>query len=146
MIVKLAGAAGMRYAKLTPTQIAAVAYAADSQNAIHGWAVNRAAAAAGAASSPSTVRAPTIWVASATVAPTRARKTAPSHRAGTPAACATAGSTVANSSGRAITISTTPTPAATATAITVALSLMPKMLPNNTLTFAVPLRPLPWVV
>ena len=53
---------------------------------------------------------------------------------------------VANSSGRAIAIIAAPTPTATAIARVLAWSLIPKMLPNKTLTLAVPLLPLPWVM
>ena len=75
-----------------------------------------------------------------------AKKSVPTSRVGTPAACATAGSMVANSSGRAIAIIAAPTPTATAIARVLAWSLIPKMLPNKTLTLAVPLLPLPWVM
>src|ERR1700739_3607258 len=138
MIMNVAGAAGTAEASITPPQMAAVDSTADSQNPRHGRLVRRAAAAAGAANKHSTMSAPTIWGPSATVAPTRARKRAAISRVGTPASCATAGSMVANRSGRAIAISRTHATAATTPDVFTAWVLIPKMLPNNTLTLAAP--------
>ena len=56
-----------------------------------------------------------------------------------PRAIATAGSTLANSNGRAIAASTTISPRATSTATSAAEPLMPKIDPNSTVTLAVPL-------
>ncbi|ODR10433.1 hypothetical protein BHQ21_01735 [Mycobacterium sherrisii] len=89
---------------------------------------------------------PMIWVASATVIPTTIKKVVLSSRVGTPAARAMPGSMVANSNGRAIVTNTAVNAAAPTTAKVRASSLIPKMLPNKTFTFAVPLWPLPWLV
>src|SRR5947209_7336919 len=80
----------------------ATAIAADRPSARRGRVVSRLAAPAGAASSPTISSAPTTWVDSAAVAPTRSRNPKPSRRTGTPRAAATFSSTLTNSNGRAI--------------------------------------------
>src|SRR5664280_785319 len=129
-----------------PAHTDAVASAAASHSARHGSGVSLRAAAAGAARRPKSSSAPTIWLASAAVAPTRARNSAPRARTGTPAAAATAESMLAYSSGRAMVDMATTRTAATATVAHMAEVLIPKMLPNRTLTLAVPLEVEPWVV
>ena len=122
---------------VTPAQTQVTARPADSHSPRQGRSVRRWAAAAGAASSPSSSSAPMTWVASAAVAPTRARKSGPSRRTGTPVAAATAGSRVANSSGRPISSSSAVSPTAMRAAVAAAPALRPKMLPNRTVTLAV---------
>ena len=77
------------------------------------------------------------WLASAAVAPTMARNSGPIRRTGTPRARATAGSRLANSSGRAMTSSTPIRASAIAVAVAAAAALMPRIDPNSTVTLAV---------
>ena len=100
---QLGGTQGTAYATTSPTTMEATANPDESQSATKGLAVRRRAAPAGADSRPSRSSAPTACVASAAVAPTRARKPTSSGRTRTPRAAATAESKVAKSNGSLIT-------------------------------------------
>ena len=97
----------------------------------NGLATIRCAAAAGAASKPSSSSAPTTWVASAATTPRSVTKPTPSRRVGRPRAAATSGEIDANRSGRAIAAVTKTTAIATTAARRASPAPRPKIDPNS---------------
>ena len=99
------------------------------------------AVAGGSTRRANTKSDPVIWLASAAAIPRSSRKATASDRTGTPVAAATSGSTLANSSGRAIKPRATSAGTATASSDRTCPFVIPKKLPKS--RFVRPLR-LPW--
>jgi hypothetical protein len=89
----------------SPPQTAPSASATEISATRTGRAVIRSAVAAGVTTSANSSSVPTTWTAIVIVRARRTTNARPSARTGTPRASATAGSTEANTSGRARTAS-----------------------------------------
>src|SRR5262249_43022095 len=130
----------------SPAQTDTIAMPADSHIARYGRAVSRWAAPAGPAIRPSSRSAPTAWLAAAAVTPNSPKNAKPRKVTGAPRARATAPSRLANSSGRALTMTATVTARQISASIVAWEADSPKIVPNSTFTPDVPFTPLDDVV